>query len=301
MSKRTRLLAVSLALLLGTLLPSTAATQFKSVRVQIIDRGQADGFLIRTPNQKWIVIDSGTNRDQAEAMRDVWGVDRVELAIVSHRHFDHQGGMDDVIRAFPVGEFLGSVEDCPGRSSDDRVREAIQEKGVSVHSIAADTIEIDGVRFIILPPDPVDNECPGDENNNSVMIRMEFGEFSMLFTGDAETQQREWLMENHPGLLDVDVLKASHHGSRNGVDGSVDGQGWLDVVTPEAVVISALINSQHGHPHPEAVEAYEQAVGHRRVYCTSRHGTIRVYGRRDGKFSIRRQVQDNSSCAFGSP
>ena len=162
-------------------------------------------------------------------------------------------------------------------------------------------IQIDGVTFTVLPPDPVDNRCPDDENNNSVIVRMEFGNFSMLFTGDSETEQREWLMENHPGLLDVDVLKASHHGSRNGADGLVDGESWLDLVDPQAVVISALLNSQHGHPHPEAVDAYEQAVGAGRVYCTSRHGTIRVYGRQNGSFSIFKQFQSDSSCAFGSP
>ena len=67
-----------------------AHAQFQSVRVQVIDRGQADGILIRTPNQQWIVIDAGTNRRQAEAMRDDWGVDRVALAVVRHRQFDHQ-------------------------------------------------------------------------------------------------------------------------------------------------------------------------------------------------------------------
>ena len=68
--------------------------QFQSVRVQIIDWGQADGILIRTPNERWVVIDAGTNRQQADAMRNTWGVDRVALAVVSHRHLDHAGGMD---------------------------------------------------------------------------------------------------------------------------------------------------------------------------------------------------------------
>ena len=138
-----------------------------------------------------------------------------------------------------------------------------------------------------------------DENNNSVIVRMDFGEFSMLITGDSETQQRTWLMENHPALLDVDVLKASHHGSRNGVDGTVNGKSWLDVVTPEAVVISAAANSRYGHPHPEAVAAYEGAVGRKDVHCTNLHSTIRVYGRSNGRIRVQRQVKDNGSCAFG--
>jgi len=103
-------------------LGSSANAQFKSVQVQIIDRGQADGILIRTPNEKWVVIDAGTNSKRAEAMATTWGVDRVELAILSHRHFDHLGGMDDVIQRFPLEGFLGNMQDCPDRTSDDKVR-----------------------------------------------------------------------------------------------------------------------------------------------------------------------------------
>ena len=87
-----------------------------SVRVTIIDRGQADGILIKTPNDDWVVIDAGTNKQQALAMRDYWEVDEVDLAIVTHRHRDHQDGMDDVIDLFPHKRFIGVVEDCPGLS-----------------------------------------------------------------------------------------------------------------------------------------------------------------------------------------
>lgn len=120
MRLRTSLSLLPLAL--GVRLGSSANAQFKSVRVQIIDRGQADGILIRTPNEKWVVIDTGTNSKRAEAMATTWGVDRVELAILSHRHFDHLGGMDDVIQRFPVEGFLGNMQECPDRTSDDKVR-----------------------------------------------------------------------------------------------------------------------------------------------------------------------------------
>ena len=131
-------------------------------------------------------------------MRDQWGVDEVALAIVSHRHFDHQGGMDNIINAFDVGRLVMNSVDCPNRTSDNTVIDAATTRGVPIQSLGADTLTVDGVDFIILPPDPVDDACPDDENDNSIVVRMEFGDFSMLFTGDAETEQREWLMENHP-------------------------------------------------------------------------------------------------------
>ena len=276
-----------------------AEAQFRSVRVQIIDRGQADGILIRTPNERWVVIDAGVDKLQAEAMKGTWGIDQVDLAIVSHRHYDHYGGMDDVLNNLPVNLIVMNMADCDGNSHDDTIRQIISDRSIPHQSVGADTFDVDGVRFILLPPDPTDHDCPDEENDNSIIVRMEFGEFSMLFTGDAETDQRQWLMQHHPGLLDVDVLKAAHHGADNGADGNVGGRGWMDVVDAEAVVISSHLNSRHGHPQPQAIATYEGAVGQDDVYCTSRQGTIRVYGRRDGRFSIHRQFPYSGSCQFG--
>ena len=70
----------------------------------------------------------------------------------------------------------------------------------------------------------------------------------MLFPGDAETEERTWLMENHSDLLDTTVLKASHHGSGNGADGNVDGESWIEHVDPMAVVLTAGEASRFGHP-----------------------------------------------------
>lgn len=137
------------------LLVGSALGQHPSVRVQVIDRGQADGVLIRTPNDEWIVIDAGTNRQQAEAMRDDWGVDTVALATVSHRHFDHLGGMDEVFDLLPVKRFLGNMDDCSGNVSDDSVRAAVnREPGVTIQPLGGDSVDIDGVRFIVLPQPP---------------------------------------------------------------------------------------------------------------------------------------------------
>lgn len=77
---------------------------------------------------------------------------------------------------------------------------------------------------------------------------MDYGEFSMLFAGDAEEDELAWLVEHHRELLDVDVLKASHHGSNNGVTPE-----FLAAVSPERVVISAGVNGTYKHPMQDAV------------------------------------------------
>lgn len=262
-----------------------------SVRVQVIDRGQADGILIRTPNHKWIVIDAGTNKQQAVSMESTWGVDEVALAIVSHRHSDHQGGMDDVLNKFDtVNQFLGILEDCPGRVGDDTVRNAIKANTTRL-PLNTPPIIIDGVSFTVLPLPPR-SDCPDHENSNSVVVRMDHGEFSMLFTGDAEEDELDFLADNHAALLDVDVLKASHHGSRNGYTDK-----FLEKVSPKVVVISAGVNGNHKHPNKEAVDAYAAIVGNK-LHCTNRHMTVRVYGYLDGRAKVYRQNKIDESCVY---
>ncbi len=286
----------ALRTLLGCLiLTATPVTfgQFASVRVQVVDVGQGDGILIRTPNQRWIVIDAGTNGQMADAMQDpdIWNVDRIALVVVSHRHKDHYNGMDEVLRGLAVDRFLGLMEDCPNRSQDDLIRQIIGDRSIAVVPLDVGSIEIDGVRLTVLPLSPR-KTCPSNENNNSIVVRLDFGEFSMLFSGDAEVSERKWLVDNHGGLLDVDVLKAAHHGSDNGTS-----QEWLDAVTPERVVISAGVHGGFRHPHGDAVNDYVAATGGK-VYCTNRHGTVRVYGFRDGRVRITRQRASNKSCVY---
>jgi beta-lactamase superfamily II metal-dependent hydrolase len=276
--------------LLGTA-PASAAAQF--VRAQIVDVGQGDGILIRTPNQQWVLIDVGPDRTLADSLGPQFGVTRLALVIVSHRHSDHYAGIARVLRSLPVDRFVGNLADCPTRTTDDGIRAALNDRHIPAQSLGADTLVVDGVRFIVLPPDPVDDACPLDENNNSLLVRMEYGSFSMLFAGDADEEERDWLVAHERDLLDVNVLKAAHHGGNNGT--SAD---WLAAVTPQAVVISAGVVERYQHPMPDAVAAYKTATGGR-VYCTNRHGTIRVYGYQDGHFTISKQRPTvTKSCVY---
>ena len=147
-----------LTLALCFLSPDTVWAQFSSVRIQVIDVGQGDGILIRTPNQRWILIDAGTNSQIAGALGPEWGVDRLALAVVSHRHFDHHGGMDEILRDLTVERLAAVMEDCPDRTSDDTWR---AEVGDDVEIIDQGTsVTINGVLFEILPASPARPSAP---------------------------------------------------------------------------------------------------------------------------------------------
>jgi beta-lactamase superfamily II metal-dependent hydrolase len=174
-------------------------------------------------------------------MKNTWKVDTLALVIATHRHKDHIGGMARILKDIPVKNYLGNMEDRPNFSLDDTIQSVIDRKNISILPLGSDTIMIDNVQFIIFPqpPEEVSSE---NENNNSVIMRLDYGEFSMLFTGDAETKQLDWLLENFP----------------------------------------VGVHKKYRHPHKSAVEAYEQATNNR-LYCTIRHGTVRIYGYRDNQ------------------
>jgi competence protein ComEC len=269
------------------------AAPAQSVRVTVIDVGQADALLVRTPNQKFVLVDAGQSPELAERLVTEFQVERLELMFASHRHTDHVGGMDEVLDTIPVSGLIFDSQNVVGKDHDDDVREAAALDSVPIELPLGDTLEVDGVRFIILPVERRFDYT--DENNNSVIVRVEYGAWSMLFTGDTEERQRQWLSEHHADLLDVDVLKASHHGSRNGTS-----KEWLDAVTPRYVVISAGLNRRYKHPHAEAVRAYRAAATPARVLCTNRVGWIQLVGRRDGSTRVTVEWPENlrKSCTY---
>ncbi len=265
----------------------------ESVRIQVIDVGQADGIVIRTPNkQKWIVIDAGSGAMFSNYLIDM-GIESLDIAIMTHRHKDHLGGMDDVIYKLPIKKFIGVTEKCTERKLFNKVLKALSEQSVPIQDLSStpEVHTVDGVKITIFPlPDRAD--CMKHENLNSIVMRLDYEDFSMLFTGDAEKSELTWLVNNYKDLLDVDILKASHHGSNNGYT-----DDFLDVVSPERVIISAGVNKKYKHPMKQAVEKYLSETNNR-VYCTNRQGSIRVYGYKNGNSRIYKQNKTTKSCIY---
>ena len=246
--------------------------------------------VIHTPDGQWIVLDAGRDAEDAAIMVDHFRATSIVLAIGSHRHADHIGGMPDLINALPVRLYVGDTARTEFRSlSTTMLRRRIRQRRVRVQLPGADTIDVGEVRLILLPQLPKD---VANENNNSIVVRLEYAGFSMLFPGDAEHEEQQWLLRFYPELLDVDVLEAAHHGADNGVS-----PGWLEAVSPDAVVMSAGVNARYGHPGAVAVAEYEAAVGGE-VYCTNRQGDVTIDVSDAGNYDITTEVESTTSCAY---
>lgn len=246
--------------LIGLAAPAEAQWLSKSNRsqasgrmtIEFLDVGQGDSILIRSPEGKTALVDAGPTRDAAAAWLDRKGVDRVDLVVLTHHHLDHHGGMEAVVRDFRPRYF--AVTDSRHTSQSYlKLLRLVKDEGVTtvMPSGKPRRVELGSVTLTIFPQPPEDKK---NENNNSIGLRVQYGGFSVLLTGDSENEQRRWWLANCPELIrDCSILKLAHHGSHNGLDAD-----WLDQSRPELAVASLAKGNSYGHPHPETLSLLRQ-------------------------------------------
>ncbi len=238
---------LGLAALLPAPVTSAQSTTGGTLTIEVLDVGQGDSIFIRSPEGKTALIDAGPTRDGAVQLLRKQGVERIDLAVVSHHHSDHYGGMEQVVRGLSPRYFLATNSHHATRMYL-KLLETVESEGLAIIEPNDRTrrIELGSVDLFVFPQTPEDRK---DENNNSVGIRLVYGEFSMLLTGDSEARERSAWLREHPDLIErTTILKLAHHGSRNGVDAR-----WLALTRPELAVASLGRGNDYGHPHPETV------------------------------------------------
>jgi competence protein ComEC len=219
----------------------------KPLTIEVLDIGQGDSILIRSPEGKTALIDAGPTRRGALTALKRAGITSLDMVAISHHHSDHYGGMDEVVKAMKPRYFVASRS---GHTTSLYLHllKTVQAQGMTVvqPSTKSRKIELGSVELTIFPQPPEDRK---EENNNSIGLRLGYGSFSMLFTGDSEETERAWWLRNDPSLArNCTILKLAHHGSRNGTDSR-----WLQLVRPELAVGSMGRNNEFGHPHSETV------------------------------------------------
>ncbi|MBV9957863.1 MAG: MBL fold metallo-hydrolase, partial [Acidobacteria bacterium] len=259
----------------------------KELQVHMLDVGQGDSILIISPEGKSVLIDAGdTGRGKIvlEALQR-YNVNQLDYFIATHAHADHIGGADEVINATKVLNVIDSGVVPPSRSSDDNANkkappksgktvelpttksyldflEAVKKNGSNyVHAEPGTKYDLGGgaLLTVLAPIQPFFTKdqlrSGGNEPNaNSVVVRLDYGEFSMLLTGDAEEQTEERMMSKSENLS-AKVLKVGHHGSKY-----ASSEGFLKAVKPEIALISDAENNRYGHPSQAALDRLK-AIG----------------------------------------
>lgn len=227
-----------------------------------MDVGQGDGIFIRTPGGKNILIDAGqdSRRGVLPFLRSR-GIKTVDVLLLTHPHADHisgavspredrEGTVNSVLEFCAVREVLDSGKE---HTLDEykKLLEMISERGIPYRQPrAGDMLKWDPALAVkVLHPDRPDYD---NINDNSIVVRLAYGDISFLFTGDAEEMAEERILESFRSELRTDVLKVGHHGSR-----SSSKPPFLDAVQPRYALISCGYENKFDHPRHETLENLE--------------------------------------------
>jgi competence protein ComEC len=225
---------------------TVSATNQESITVHFIDVGQGDSIFIDTSGLD-VLVDGGT-RTAGDTVIDYLGnlsITKIHLMVVTHMDADHIGGLITVLSSsIQVDEALINNQTGTSATCNDFMSLS------NTHSVRAAQrgetyILTRNVNLTVL--NPVQPLEFNDQNENSVVMRLQIGESSFLLMGDAEADTEESIIES--GLeVNSDVLKVGHHRSNSSTT-----DAFLNAVSPSIAIISAGENNQYGHPHQETL------------------------------------------------
>jgi len=217
-----------------------------ALEIRFLDVGQGDAAVLRSAG-KVALIDAGPlGTPLRRRLRDL-GVQRVDLAIVSHNHTDHFGGLLDVLGRMPVAALLDNGRPAPTPAYR-RLLAQLERSRVVVLRPERRTLQLGDARLRVIPP-PL--RVRGDpQNNRSLLVYVDAAGVRALFPGDAEREQQAYHRRRRE-LEPVAILKAAHHGSSDAVSAAT-----LAVLRPRLVVLSLGRDNPYGHPHREALRLY---------------------------------------------
>ena len=236
--------------------------------VRFIDVGQADSILVMSSDEVMLIDTGDMDDDYTEKIISYienLGIKEIDYLILTHPDADHIGGAPEIIGAFDIINCIMPDYSKTTKIYENTLAALEAEEGVNViEATPAYTFTVgEAVCKILAPLDEYK-----DANDASVVIRLDFGKRSILFTGDAEKESEEDIVAKYSASeLKVDVLKSGHHGSRTSSSTEL-----LDKADPDYAVISCGTDNDYGHPHKETIDRY-QKYGIT-VYRTDKQGTV---------------------------
>ena len=278
--------------------------------VTVIDVGQADAILIRTPSGRAYLVDAGGRLERgpplasgspAEAIGERivvpflirQGIHHLDGILLSHPHGDHAGGVAPVLRTLGADVFADTGQQYGGLAYRNAVALAHAQQTPIVDPPPGSIWRTsDGVTLRFLGPQmPLIAGSRNDINNNSIVFMLQYGSFRMLFTGDAGSEAEERLSSAGSDLR-ANVLKVGHHGSAYG-----SSPAFIDAVHPQFAIVSVGRDNLFGHPAPQTLATLKDAGAI--VYRTDENGAVTVTT--DGRTINVRQMLTTACGRCGVP
>ncbi|HSE30101.1 MAG TPA: DNA internalization-related competence protein ComEC/Rec2 [Pyrinomonadaceae bacterium] len=277
-------LTTAQVLIVGLLLwhPLSVQSTQGRLRVDFLDVGQGDSALLTMPNGATLLIDGGgrpqflvdslasRGRSIGETVvcEYLWyrGLDEIDYVLATHADADHMQGLNDVVKHFKVRGAL--VARTPANDpAFAEFAQTLRTRATPIQMInAGDVLKFGEVEIDVLWP-PLATEGAPSRNNDSVVLRVRYGQRKILLTGDIEKMAEQFVSTSD--RVHADVVKVPHHGSRTS-----STEAFVAAVQPRLAVISVGQKSMFGHPHPEVIERWKDAGAE--VLTTGRSGMITV-------------------------
>ena len=224
--------------------------QTRNLKIVFLDVGQGDATLIITPHGRQILIDAGASSSSigGSLARYMNASDRsLDMVIMTHPDLDHVGGVLSLIDDYRIDRLMHS-----GLLAGSSVYEAIALRSVK-KNIPIFTAHV-GQRIILDAGVYLDIYSPyagfesAQANDHSIVMKLIYGNNSVLITGDASKYIEHDMVQSFAGSLQSDILKIGHHGSQTS-----SSDEFIETVAPEYGVISAGCNNRYGHPHADVL------------------------------------------------
>jgi beta-lactamase superfamily II metal-dependent hydrolase len=273
------------------------------VHVLDVGPGEGDSILVISPTGTSVLIDAGDagkGKVILEALKR-YKIDKLDYFVATHPHPDHIGGADEVIKAIKVVTVIDNGVDlstpapsptpvkkgakpapAPAKRNKvqsinsffDEYKDAVDKSGAQHEKAeAGKKYDLGGgaIVTVIAPTEPFftkdQMKAGGNETNaNSIVLRLDYGDFSMLFMGDAEDQTEARLLSKDLNLK-ASVIKIAHHGSKYATS-----ENFLKRVQPESAIISDGEWNRYGHPAQSVLDRLKAL--HEKIYRTDLQGEI---------------------------
>jgi competence protein ComEC len=240
------------------------------LQVDFIDVGQGDAALIACDGE-YMLIDGGSSKASSVIYTILKnrGIKHIDYMIATHPDADHIGGLSGALNYATVDTCYCSVTQHDTKTFRSLLKYLVRQKAELTVPEAGDVFELGTAKVTVLGP----LSEPDESNNSSIVVRLEYGDTSFLFMGDAETEEENEILKNNKDLKS-DVIKIGHHGSK-----SSSSKSFLNAVKPEYAVISVGKNNTYGHPTQTVLDRLTSLKT--TVYRTDLQGDITMIS--DGK------------------
>lgn len=292
--RRLVILAQCIAFVVVVLHPLSSRRTDGQLHVDFLDVGQGDAALVTMPDGTTLLVDGGgklsfqdpggTDAEEESFEQDtrsvgeavvseyLWwrGLDHVDYVVATHADADHIDGLNAVASNFQVLSALVAREprDDPEYA---KFQATLLSRRTPIYVIrAGDVLRFAGASISVLWPVSGDRGAPS-RNNDSIVLRLQFGERTILLTGDIESGAEAAILKGFDDKqnLRADVVKVAHHGSKTS-----STEAFVNATHPGYAIISVGQASMFGHPHKEVVERWQSEGAE--ILITGKSGMIAV-------------------------